>query len=804
MKQTAAAAGCRPTFKCSVASLARMLDAAWASQMEREEQRPWSLACLRRNGYLHWRPLAAEQEWAAELPQGSYRLQSTWLEQRGLFMAEKEKRDEAMKQLKDAKLRADQSEIAYCHHEGYSRARFNGEKLLETHLEVEVEELEEEVLLQALPYFQSLDPKVQRRLKKAALQPGEDERQLGQKQQAKNRLKQKRKRKELKAAKEAVQELRKTHNRSELLKSMVPTAGKTRLGSFAAKMQLSLGGLLKPGRPTKEQQKALKDEAKALQKKSKKQKKQDKKNQKKTELKKQLKYAGGKGKLQRQASEKSLKKDEKKKAVLKAGKEAVKQLESELPALPAAEPLDPAEEKVQVTVCSEHAGKQYYGRTGVVAVSAWQGSAELLNVDLQPGLQAFRREFLEQTSILPDLKMLTLQSVKRSDMQVWLREAALKTLGDDLGDDVEVPRADGSWLLDQHMTVAWLFLRWSLPGLKAASVSFVRPDVVQAFVALADPTTNLEGLGDAEWLKAAGEMQERRRAFLEAELQKDLVFVPIYAGQHWTLLEISRLGSVQVKYYDSLQVESAASRQVADFFLETLLPGVPLPARANAARQPAGTGQCGSYCLHWVEQRCRSHLGGRSLVWPTAATWAARLQSLCKALQKEQAKIDEAKLKAQEKQILAEAKAKLAAAKKKKKEGDMKDLAEKAAESLLKDPAGKPCFENLTADGQCQVLKILEGYTGGTCSRCRTGDGCLSCSKWKATRYWLKKEGFDVEHMYGASGAALYQRSKVQRAAQLAAYGDKQAKAPQQKPLADAALAPAPAETQADTHCCSP
>ena len=86
--------------------------------------------------------------------------------------------------------------------------------------------------------------------------------------------------------------------------------------------------------------------------------------------------------------EKSLKKGHKKKTVLKAGKEALKQLESELPALPAAEPLDPAEEKVQVTVCLEHAGKQYYGRTGVVAVSAWQSSAELLNVDLQPGLQA--------------------------------------------------------------------------------------------------------------------------------------------------------------------------------------------------------------------------------------------------------------------------------------------------------------------------------------------------------------------------------------------------------------------------------
>ena len=71
-----------------------------------------------------------------------------------------------------------------------------------------------------------------------------------------------------------------------------------------------------------------------------------------------------------------------------------------------------------------------------------------------------------------------------------------------------------------------------------AAVGFLRPDVVEAFTALADPSTNLEGLGDADWLAAAVELQQQRRVGLKAELQKDVLFVPIYAGQRWTLMEI--------------------------------------------------------------------------------------------------------------------------------------------------------------------------------------------------------------------------------------------------------------------------
>ena len=98
----------------------------------------------------------------------------------------------------------------------------------------------------------------------------------------------------------------------------------------------------------------------------------------------------------------------------------------------------------------------------------------------------------------------------------------------------------------------------------------------QAFTALADPTTELQGLGDAEWLLCASQMQEQRKAFLQQELQKDLIFVPIYAGSHWTLLQICRIGTLQVRYYDSLQEEAAGNRRVAEFFLDHFLQ-MPLP-----------------------------------------------------------------------------------------------------------------------------------------------------------------------------------------------------------------------------------
>ena len=68
----------------------KILHEAQKAQQVREMEKPWILAAARRNGWLHYRPDflknklvdCADQEWAADKPEGSYRFPSRWLEER--------------------------------------------------------------------------------------------------------------------------------------------------------------------------------------------------------------------------------------------------------------------------------------------------------------------------------------------------------------------------------------------------------------------------------------------------------------------------------------------------------------------------------------------------------------------------------------------------------------------------------------------------------------------------------------------------------------------------------------------------
>ena len=73
----------------------------------------------------------------------------------------------------------------------------------------------------------------------------------------------------------------------------------------------------------------------------------------------------------------------------------------------------------------------------------------------------------------------------------------------------------------------------------------------------------------------------------------------------------------------------------------------------------------------------------------------------------------------------------------------VKELAGEADAALKKIPEGKPCLENLSTKAQ-EAVALAATYAG-ICSRCRWSAGCLSCSKEKALKYWLKREGFLVE-----------------------------------------------------------
>ena len=93
-KLAAKALGVTPEFKCSHREIVKIIVKAQQAQAEREMERPWILASARRNGWLHYRPdfsksklvEASTQEWCADLPEGSYRFPSRWLEERGNWL----------------------------------------------------------------------------------------------------------------------------------------------------------------------------------------------------------------------------------------------------------------------------------------------------------------------------------------------------------------------------------------------------------------------------------------------------------------------------------------------------------------------------------------------------------------------------------------------------------------------------------------------------------------------------------------------------------------------------------------------
>jgi hypothetical protein len=93
-KLAAKVLGVAPEFKCNHREIVKILHEAQKAQQVREMEKPWILAAARRNGWLHYRPDflknklvdCADQEWAADKPEGSYRFPSRWLEERGSWL----------------------------------------------------------------------------------------------------------------------------------------------------------------------------------------------------------------------------------------------------------------------------------------------------------------------------------------------------------------------------------------------------------------------------------------------------------------------------------------------------------------------------------------------------------------------------------------------------------------------------------------------------------------------------------------------------------------------------------------------
>ncbi|CAE8583746.1 unnamed protein product, partial [Polarella glacialis] len=817
MKAKARIQGKIATFKCGVPEIMELLETARKAQEVRLKRSDWIVAALRRNGYFHWRPCwkqdclveASLQDWCQELPEGSYRYPSHWLEERGSWLKEGVPKMSALKDLEDAVTRAKDAEEYFCRSEGFlfRVASMKGLKLEEHHGVIECDAIQDgnNEELEGASLDDIMDSKQKRRIRKALKLDDDEKLEMpavdDKKEQDQEKLQMEKLKKKhtmhvlMQKSKEKFRVMMQTMTRKEAIQSLLTAGGKKKKtkvqkqqkqmmksnvkGKFMTKVKASLKkdpssvekkpcAKKKPSlknkpsvknkpcaktKPSLKNKPSVKNKPSAME-------KNNNKNMKKAMQKGEGAYGGGKWKQLRKMlkrSEEGRRKilnswleTQQQKMLKENGAEAREELEEELRFAEA------DTEGVSVFVVHESAGREYFGRQGILKEARFGGEGEPeVSLHFNPGVwSCLLKHTVEVEQVKKTRKLKGFNEVSRVMLQSWLWDCGLKLEPEDPGDDVTVSSQGGDWLLDQHLNVGWELLKFGA-GLQESAVQYVPPDLLQAWMHL--ETEGAHPDADEEFLLRLAAVQENRRKVIVQKLDKAaVVLMPVYCSQHWTLVVVQKVGDeVLVEYRDSLQTASEASWQAAAKALK-VLKGWELPRRCNTAVQPPGSALCGAFVLFWMEQVCRKlclNEPACSMGWPNAALWSARTWTVSKMLKKEQDKqIAEAKALQLKNEAIRQ-KQKAVDEKNLKKQEQLEKIKGKveasAKESWLKVPAGKPCLENLSKEGQLDVAD-KENTGQGSCSRCRWGDvGCLNCSGAKALKYWLKKEGFYVQDLFG-------------------------------------------------------
>ncbi|CAE8634053.1 unnamed protein product [Polarella glacialis] len=792
MKAKARIQGKIATFKCGVPEIMELLETARKAQEVRLKRSDWIVAALRRNGYFHWRPCwkqdclveASLQDWCQELPEGSYRYPSHWLEERGRWLKEGVPKMSALKDLEDAVTRAKDAEEYFCRSEGFlfRVASMKGLKLEEHHGVIECDAIQDgnNEELEGASLDDIMDSKQKKRIRKALKLDDDEKLEMpavdDKKEQDQEKLQMEKLKKKhtmhvlMQISKEKFRVMMQTMTRKEAIQSLLTAGGKKKKtkvqkqqkqmmksnvkGKFMTKVKASLkkdpsSVEKKPcakKKPSLKNKPSVKNKPSAMQ-------KNNNKNMKKAMQKGEGAYGGGKWKQLKKLwknSETGKRKllnswleKQQQKMLKENGAEAREELEEELRFAEA------DTEGVSVFVVHESAGREYFGRQGILKEARFGGEGEPeVSLHFNPGVwSCLLKHTVEVEQVKKTRKLKGFNEVSRVMLQSWLWDCGLKLEPEDPGDDVTVSSQGGDWLLDQHLNVGWELLKFGA-GLQESAVQYVPPDLLQAWMHL--ETEGAHPDADEEFLLRLAAVQENRRKVIVQKLDKAaVVLMPVYCSQHWTLVVVQKVGDeVLVEYRDSLQTASEESWQAAAKALK-VLKGWELPRRCNTAVQPPGSALCGAFVLFWMEQVCRKlclNEPACSMGWPNAALWSARTWAVSKMLKKEQDKqIAEAKALQLKNEAIRQ-KQKAVDEKNLKKQEQLEKIKGKveasAKESWLKVPAGKPCLENLSKEGQLDVAD-KENTGQGSCSRCRWGDvGCLNCSGAKALKYWLKKEGF--------------------------------------------------------------
>lgn len=311
---------------------------------------------------------------------------------------------------------------------------------------------------------------------------------------------------------------------------------------------------------------------------------------------------------------------------------------------------------------------------------------------------------------------------------------------------VEEIKTKPQMLLDHHLSYGWELLRWHFSNAGAASDFFQENGVL-----LLDPKLS------NQWLLPVVSDFVADKSLLEKEMLRvknaaKSLLVPVHGQNHWTLLLLLMPGGSEdttaVHYFDSLQDEEkggmsdvCASR--AEKLLKLLMQSdaVSLPKHEPSPTQESD--DCGFWVLAYALEVCcmLRHEGpkSRGSLKVSVLNLKGLLRLWCSQMKTEQEKCEKAldlrieKLES-ERETLRNQALNMAEAVTKAKEA--KSDAEALADKVF-NQGKSPEYNDLPQSAKDAIDKIELMGNIKVCSRCRYSSGCLSCDKDKALRYHL-------------------------------------------------------------------
>ena len=293
-------------------------------------------------------------------------------------------------------------------------------------------------------------------------------------------------------------------------------------------------------------------------------------------------------------------------------------------------------------VVTDALGESCYGLTGTLQkTTATDG---LLLPLKQKKSQWVPRNFLHQLSAgehkkVWKRKQFSVSRERKREMLLNMGCLRLEVDGDEEVETVEIVKPDTlprGGLRDQTMVMGWEAIRWALGC--DDSVVAVNPVLTHFFL------QHQQYEADPEHGPVVTELHRL--------LATDKVFLfPIYASNHWTLLCVDkRAADVRVKYFDSLTELHEPTRVKAEQLLVSLLHDhatqwLPMTRHNLRVRQMPGKVSCGLYVLSWMESEAADAVGYGPCApeWPSTAVvqWHERLRKISLQLLAEKAKFEE-------------------------------------------------------------------------------------------------------------------------------------------------------------------